>query len=164
MDYSTTLNLPKTDFPMRAGLPQKEPVILERWEKMNLFQKIREKRKGAPCFILHDGPPYANGNIHMGTALNKVLKDIINKYKYMRGFDIPYVPGWDTHGLPIEHQVIKTKNINRNEVSDLEFRRMCREYALDFLDIQREQFKRLGVVADWENPYITLDPAYEARR
>jgi isoleucyl-tRNA synthetase len=162
MDYSTTLNLPKTDFPMRAGLPQKEPVILEGWEKMHLYQKIREKRKGAPCFILHDGPPYANGNIHMGTALNKVLKDIINKYKYMRGFDIPYVPGWDTHGLPIEHQVIKTKKINRNEISNLDFRRLCREYALNFLDIQREQFKRLGIVADWENPYITLDPAYEA--
>ena len=162
MDYSTTLNLPRTDFPMKAGLPKKEPQVYEHWEKTEVYRKMREKRKGAPRFILHDGPPYANGSIHMGTALNKVLKDIINKYKYMRGYDIPYVPGWDTHGLPIEHQVIKSKKIKREEVTDLEFRRMCRDYALEYLDLQREQFKRLGVLGDWENPYITLDPAYEA--
>jgi isoleucyl-tRNA synthetase len=164
MDYSTTLNLPKTDFPMKAGLPQKEPQIHEYWKKIELYQKMRENRKGALSFVLHDGPPYANGSIHMGTALNKVLKDIINKYKYMRGYDIPYVPGWDTHGLPIEHQVIKTKNIKRDDVTDLEFRHMCRDYALQYLDIQREQFKRLGVLGDWENPYVTLDPAYEANQ
>ena len=164
MDYSDTLNLPRTDFPMRAGLAKKEPQILESWEKLDLYHKMRDSRRGSPKFFLHDGPPYANGSIHMGTALNKVLKDIINKYKYMRGYDIPYIPGWDTHGLPIEHQVIKTKKINRNDVTELEFRRMCREYALQYLDIQREQFKRLGVVGDWENPYVTLEPSYEAEQ
>ena len=164
MDYSATLNLPQTKFPMRAGLPKKEPQLLEYWEKIALYHKMRESRKKAPRFILHDGPPYANGSIHMGTAMNKVLKDIINKYKYMQGCDIPYIPGWDTHGLPIELQVIKNKNIHRDEISELEFRRMCREYALRYVDIQRDQFKRLGVVGDWENPYITLDPAYEARQ
>lgn len=164
MDYSTTLNLPQTDFPMRAGLPQKEPQLLAYWKKIALYQKMRESRQKAPSFILHDGPPYANGSIHMGTAMNKVLKDIINKYKYMQGYDIPYIPGWDTHGLPIEHQVIKTNKIQREEISALEFRRMCREYALRYVDIQREQFIRLGVVGDWENPYLTLTPAYEARQ
>ncbi|NMB35276.1 MAG: isoleucine--tRNA ligase [Firmicutes bacterium] len=164
MDYSTTLNLPQTDFPMRAGLPQKEPQRLAYWDKIDLYQKMRESRQKAPAFILHDGPPYANGSIHMGTAMNKVLKDIINKYKYMQGFDIPYVPGWDTHGLPIEYQVIKTKKIRREEISALEFRRMCREYALRYVDIQREQFIRLGVVGDWDNPYLTLTPDYEARQ
>lgn len=162
MDYSSTLNLPRTDFPMRAGLPKKEPGILKQWEEYNLFHKMRENRKGAPRFVLHDGPPYANGNIHMGTALNKVLKDIVNKFWYMQGYDIPYVPGWDTHGLPVEHQVIKTQNIDRKEISDLEFRKRCHDYALHYLDVQREQFKRLGVVGDWENPYITLNPGYEA--
>lgn len=162
MDYSSTLNLPKTEFPMKAGLPKKEPKFLELWDKMDLYKKMREKRRGAPIFLLHDGPPYANGDIHMGTALNKVLKDIINKFKFMQGYDIPYVPGWDTHGLPVEHQVIKTNKINREEVSMFEFRRMCRDYALHYLDVQREQFKRLGVIGDWGNPYITLDPTYEA--
>ena len=162
MDYSGTLNLPKTDFPMKAGLPAKEPLILESWETDGLYQKMRQKRKGKPTFILHDGPPYANGSIHMGTAMNKVLKDIINKYRFMCGFDVPYVPGWDTHGLPIEHQVIKTKKIKRDEISTLEFRQLCHDYALQYLDIQRKQFKRLGVVGDWANYYITLDPAYEA--
>ena len=162
MDYSSTLNLPRTDFPMRAGLPQKEPLILESWDKLQIYRKFRDIRTGSPRFLLHDGPPYANGNIHMGTALNKVLKDIINKYKFYRGFDVAYVPGWDTHGLPIEHQVIKTKDVKRDEVSILEFRALCRDYALQYLDIQRKQFIRLGVLGEWENPYITLDPAYEA--
>lgn len=162
MDYSSTLNLPKTDFPMKAGLPKREPKLLEAWNNIELYTKMREKRKGAPAFVLHDGPPYANGDIHMGTALNKVLKDIINKFKFMQGYDVPYVPGWDTHGLPVEHQVIKSNKINREEISFLEFRRLCREYALKYLDVQREQFKRLGVTGDWENPYITLDPSYEA--
>jgi len=162
MDYGDTLNLPRTDFPMKAGLPEKEPNILELWENSGLYAKMRHKRKGRTSFILHDGPPYANGNIHMGTALNKVLKDIINKYHFMCGHDIPYVPGWDTHGLPIEHQVIKTKNVNREEISPLRFRQLCRDYALQYLQIQRDQFKRLGVVGDWDNYYVTLDPAYEA--
>ncbi|NLC51219.1 MAG: isoleucine--tRNA ligase [Firmicutes bacterium] len=164
MDYGKTLNLPRTDFPMRAKLPQREPEILQYWEEIDLNRKVREHRRGCPKFVLHDGPPYANGNIHMGTALNKVLKDIVNKYKAMCGYDTPYVPGWDTHGLPIEHQVIKTKKVNRKEISDLEFRQMCREYALECLDIQREQFKRLGVRGDWENPYVTLNPEYEAKQ
>lgn len=145
MDYRDTLSLPQTAFPMRANLPNREPEILEKWEEININSLVRDNRKGAPLYILHDGPPYANGDIHMGTALNKVLKDIINKYKAMRGFDCPYVPGWDTHGLPIEHQIIKTEKVNRKEVSALEFRRMCRDYALKYVDIQREQFKRLGV-------------------
>ncbi len=164
MDYRDTLNLPQTDFPMRAKLPQREPDILEFWEKIDINRLARENRSGAPRYILHDGPPYANGDIHMGTALNKVLKDIINKYKSMRGFDCPYVPGWDTHGLPIEHQIIKTKKINRKEISDLEFRKMCHDYALQYVDVQREQFKRLGVRGDWDNPSLTLDPEFEGRQ
>ncbi len=164
MDYRDTLNLPQTDFPMRAKLPQREPEIIEFWEKVDINRLARENRSGATRYILHDGPPYANGDIHMGTALNKVLKDIINKYKSMRGFDCPYVPGWDTHGLPIEHQIIKTKKINRKEITDLEFRKMCHEYALQYVDIQRDQFKRLGVRGDWENPYLTLAPEFEARQ
>ncbi len=164
MDYRDTLNLPQTEFPMRAKLPQREPEMLEFWEKIDINKLARENRKGAPSYILHDGPPYANGDIHMGTALNKVLKDIINKYKSMRGFDCPYVPGWDTHGLPIEHQIIKTKKLNRKEIGDLEFRKMCHEYALEYVDIQREQFKRLGVRGDWENPYLTLAPEFEGRQ
>ncbi len=164
MDYRDTLNLPQTDFPMRAGLPKREPEMLQFWDDMDINHLARENRRGAPPYILHDGPPYANGDIHMGTALNKVIKDIINKYMTMRGFDCPYVPGWDTHGLPIEHQIIKTKKINRKEVTDLEFRRMCRDYALKYVDIQREQFKRLGVRGDWDHPYLTLEPAFEGRQ
>jgi isoleucyl-tRNA synthetase len=164
MDYRDTLNLPQTDFPMRANLPVREPEILEKWASIDISRLARENREGAPLYILHDGPPYANGDIHMGTALNKVLKDIINKYQTMNGYDCPYIPGWDTHGLPIEHQIIKTKKINRKEISDLEFRRMCREYALKFVDIQREQFKRLGVRGDWDNPYLTLAPGFEGRQ
>ena len=164
MDYRDTLNLPQTEFPMRANLPLREPEMLENWAAMDINKIVRENRQGAPLYILHDGPPYANGDIHMGTALNKVLKDIINKYKTMCGFDCPYVPGWDTHGLPIEHQIIKTKKIKRKEISDLEFRKMCREYALQYVDIQREQFKRLGVRGDWDNPYLTLAPAFEGRQ
>ncbi len=164
MDYRDTLNLPKTDFPMRANLPNREPEMLAKWDEIDINRLSRENRAGAPFYILHDGPPYANGDIHMGTALNKVLKDIINKYKTMRGFDCPYVPGWDTHGLPIEHQIIKTKKIKRKEISDVEFRRMCRDYALKYVDVQRNQFKRLGVRGDWENPYLTLTPGFEGRQ
>ncbi len=164
MDYSKTLNLPKTDFPMRAGLPTREPEILARWQEEKLEEKIASARKGRQKFVLHDGPPYANGDIHMGHALNKVLKDIVIRHKRMQGCDSPYVPGWDTHGLPIEHQIIKTEKINRHEVGDLEFRRRCREYALKYVDIQREQFIRLGVGGDWQNPYLTLAPSFEARQ
>lgn len=164
MDFKESLNLPRTGFPMRAQLPHREPEILQQWEKQDLYNLTLRYRRGKPLFILHDGPPYANGNIHIGTALNKVLKDITLKYKTMQGFACPFVPGWDTHGLPIEHQIIKTRGINRREISDIEFRKQCREYALEFVSIQREQFKRLGVRGDWENPYLTLAPGYEARQ
>ncbi len=164
MDYGKTLNLPKTDFPMRAKLPKREPEFLNFWEEIDIYEKVREKRKGAPMFVLHDGPPYANGAIHTGHVLNKVLKDIVVKYHTMKGYDSPFVPGWDTHGLPIEHQIIKTRNVRREDVSDLEFRRMCRDYALEYVDVQREQFKRLGVRGDWENPYLTLSPSFEAKQ
>ncbi len=164
MDYKETLNLPKTEFPMRANLPKREPDILKYWEDINIYDLVQKARKGKEKFILHDGPPYANGDIHMGTAMNKVLKDIVVKYKTMKGYDSPYVPGWDTHGLPIEHQIIKTKKINRHEVGDLEFRQECHNYALKFVDIQREQFMRLGVRGDWYNPYLTLAPSFEARQ
>lgn len=164
MDIKESLNLPRTSFPMRADLPLREPELLKFWEQLDLYSLVRRHRHGAPRFLLHDGPPYANGDIHMGTALNKVLKDIIIKFKTMQGFDSPYLPGWDTHGLPIEHQVIKTRGANRREISDVAFRRLCRDYALEYVSIQREQFKRLGVRGDWERPYLTLAPHFEARQ
>jgi len=162
MDYSKTLNLPQTDFPMRGNLPQREPEFLKFWEEMNLYEKVQEQSKGRTKFILHDGPPYANGDIHLGHTLNKVLKDMIVKFKSMDGFDAPYIPGWDTHGLPIEQRAIKDLGLNRHKVSTVEFRQKCADYALKYVDIQREQFKRLGVRGDWDNPYITLRPEYEA--
>ena len=161
-EYGATLNLPVTDFSMRGNLPQKEPGILENWKKINLYQKVQEKNADRPKFILHDGPPYANGDIHLGHALNKVLKDIILKYKAMSGYAAPYIPGWDTHGLPIEQKAIKDLGLNRDKVSKAEFRERCKDYAISNVDNQREQFIRLGVTADWDNPYITLKPEYEA--
>ena len=161
MEYDKTLNLPKTDFPMRGGLPKKEPEILEQWEKMELYKKVQAKNKGKEKFILHDGPPYANGDIHLGTSLDKILKDIVVKYKSMNGFDAPFVPGWDTHGLPIAQKVSNEWKINRHEVGIPAFREKCKEYALKYVDIQRESFKRLGVRADFEHPYLTLDWSYE---
>lgn len=164
MDYSKTLNLPQTEFPMRANLPEREPGILSWWYERKIYEKKLAASAGRPKFILHDGPPYANGNIHIGTALNKVIKDIIVKYKSLRGYDSPYVPGWDTHGMPIEHAAIKILGLNRHELDPLELRRECRDYALKCLDMQREDFKRLGVAGDWDNPYITLNPRYEAKQ
>ncbi len=164
MDWSQTLNLPKTDFPMRANLAQREPHFLKFWQENDIFKKMLEKNKNNKKFILHDGPPYANGDIHLGHALNKVLKDIVNKYKSLQGYYTPYIPGWDTHGLPIEQQVIKKFGVNRHEVDPVEFRKKCKEFALNYIDIQREQFKRLGVFGEWENPYMTLDPKFEARQ
>ncbi|MBC7332804.1 MAG: class I tRNA ligase family protein, partial [Synergistetes bacterium] len=164
MDYKDTLNLPKTKFPMKADLPKKEPEILAFWEKECINEKAREKRKNAPKFVLHDGPPYANGPIHIGTAFNKVLKDFIVRYKFMRGYDAPYIPGWDTHGLPIEYQVLKTSNLKKDEIEPAKLRDMCREYALKYVNIQREEFKRLGVRGHWNSYYITLDPKYEAKQ
>ncbi|MGE5473638.1 MAG: isoleucine--tRNA ligase [Ignavibacteriales bacterium] len=164
MDYSNTLNLPKTDFPMRANLPEREPEILKQWQEKDIYKMQMEKNKDKPTYILHDGPPYANGDIHIGHALNKILKDIVIKYKALRGFRTPYVPGWDTHGLPTELRAIKMLNINRQEISPVELRRLCRDFALGFVDKQREQFKRLGIVGDWDHPYITLDPKFEAKQ
>ncbi|ADG82707.1 isoleucine--tRNA ligase [Thermincola potens] len=164
MDYSKTLNLPQTEFPMRANLSEREPEILKFWEDNSIYKKVQEKNAGKEKFILHDGPPYANGDIHLGHTLNKVLKDIIVKFKSMDGFDAPFVPGWDTHGLPIEQQAIKALGINRHEVGPVEFRKKCKEYALKYVDIQREQFKRLGCRGDWDNPYLTLQPHFEAKQ
>lgn len=162
MDYSKTLNLPETDFPMRANLPQREPELLKFWEEEKIYWQKQAAHAGAPKFVLHDGPPYANGRIHMGTAMNKILKDIIIKYKYHQGFDTPYVPGWDTHGMPIEHAAINELGLNRNEIDPLTLRRTCKDFALGWVDKQREDFKRLGVLGDWENPYITLHHDFEA--
>lgn len=164
MDYSKTINLPQTSFPMRGNLPQREPDIQAWWDEIEIYKLVQEKNKGKPRFVLHDGPPYANGDIHIGHALNKILKDFIVRYKSMSGFDAPYIPGWDTHGLPIEQAIIKSQNLDRHQIDVLEFRKKCEEYALSFVERQREQFKRLGVRGDWENPYLTLTPEYEARQ
>jgi isoleucyl-tRNA synthetase len=161
-DYKATLNLPKTDFPMRANLAQKEPELLARWESEALYDQILRARRGRPKFVLHDGPPYANGNIHYGHILNKILKDLVVKYRTMTGWFAPYVPGWDCHGLPIELQVERDLGARRSEMSALEIRRACHEYAMKFLAIQRAEFKRLGVFGAWDRPYTTLTPSYEA--
>lgn len=163
MEYKDTLLMPKTEFPMRGNLPKREPEIQEKWKEMNIYKKVQEQTEGRPLFILHDGPPYANGDIHMGHAMNKVLKDFIVRFKSMSGFQAPYVPGWDTHGLPIETALTK-KGVKRKEMSVAEFRKLCEEYAYGQIDNQREQFKRIGVRGDWENPYITLKPEYEAQQ
>jgi isoleucyl-tRNA synthetase len=163
MEYKNTLLMPQTEFPMRGNLPQREPEIQAKWEEMNIYKKVQERTKGRPMFVLHDGPPYANGDIHMGHALNKILKDMIVRYKSMSGYHAPYVPGWDTHGLPIE-QALTNKGVKRKEMTVAEFRQLCTKYALEQIDNQRQQFKRLGVRGDWENPYITLNPAYEAQQ
>jgi len=168
MDYKATLNLPKTAFPMKANLPKAEPEMLGWWESFGIYKRLRQAAVGRPMWILHDGPPYANGNIHLGTMLNKVLKDIIVKSRSMSGFNAVYVPGWDCHGLPIEHQVDKELGLDkpgidvRSAMDPVEKRQKCREYALRFIDIQRASFKRLGVFGDWDNPYVTMEPAYEA--
>ncbi len=159
-DYKSTLNLPKTAFPMKGNLPLTEPQVLARWEEQRLYEKLLEARRGAEPFILHDGPPYANGDIHMGHALNKILKDIIVRYQTMRGKRAPYVPGWDCHGLPIEYALMKELKVTKHQVKAADFRKQAREYALKYVGIQREQFKRLGVMGDWDHPYLTLDPGY----
>ncbi|RAI82970.1 isoleucine--tRNA ligase [Macrococcoides goetzii] len=163
MDYKDTLLMPKTDFPMRGGLPNKEPQIQSSWDGKNLYEKLLKKNEGKTPYILHDGPPYANGQIHMGHALNKIIKDFITRYKAMNGFYTPYVPGWDTHGLPIE-QALTKKGVNRKEMSTAEFRELCRKYALEQVELQKADFKRLGVNGDWENPYITLQEKFEAEQ
>lgn len=162
MDYKSTLNLPQTAFPMKGNLPNREPEFVARWTRQRLYQRIQESRAGQQRYILHDGPPYANGHIHIGHALNKILKDIIIKSRTMEGLQAPYVPGWDCHGLPIEHQVTKQLGEKKQEMSTTELRQRCREYADKFYNIQRDEFQRLGVLGDWEHPYLTMDKAYEA--
>jgi len=164
VDYSKTLNLPQTGFPMRANLPQREPDFLKKWEEMDIYNRQLRKNAGKPKFILHDGPPYANGGIHLGTALNKILKDIIVKYYSMNGYETPYIPGWDTHGLPIEQRAIKELGLKRHEVGPVKFRQACKNFALKYLDVQRKAFKRLGVRGDWDHPYVTLTPDFEAKQ
>src|SRR6186997_1956050 len=157
-NYKDTLNLPRTDFPMKANLAAREPEILSTWERTKLYQQIQKSREGRELFVLHDGPPFANGDVHMGTALNKILKDFVVKSQTMLGKRAPYVPGWDCHGLPIEYKVVKESR----ELSPLEVRKRCEAFARKFIDIQREQFRRLGVFGDWEHPYLTMDPKYES--
>jgi isoleucyl-tRNA synthetase len=161
-ELKATLNLPKTDFPMKANLPLNEPKRLEQWEASHLYERVREARRGAPTYILHDGPPYANGPLHLGHALNKSLKDFVVKSKTMAGFDSPYVPGWDCHGLPIEIKVDDALGRKKLEMEPIEVRHACRDYAQKYLDLQREQFKRLGVLGQWDKPYSTMSPEYEA--
>ena len=164
-NYNDTLNLPKTEFPMRANLPDREPETLKTWKENKLYNKIIEKNQGKPRYILHDGPPYANGNIHLGHALNKILKDIVVKYKNMTGYEAPYVPGWDTHGLPTEIKArAKVGAEKSKQLTSLELRKICKEFALGYVEKQKEQFKRLGVIGDWDNPYVTLYPEYEAEQ
>ncbi|MCI9625944.1 MAG: isoleucine--tRNA ligase [Clostridia bacterium] len=164
MDYGKTLNLPKTDFSMRANLPVKEPETLKKWEAERLYDGLMEKNAGKPVFVLHDGPPYANGDIHLGHTMNKILKDLIVRYKNMSGFRAPYVPGWDTHGLPIEKQAMKALGITPHEAGVSKFRQKCGEFADKYVNNQREQFKRLGVIGDWEHPYLTKQPEFEAKQ
>jgi isoleucyl-tRNA synthetase len=159
--YKDTLQLPKTDFPMAANLTKMEPLIRERWEREGLYRRIQEARRDAPLWILHDGPPYANGDVHVGTGQNKVLKDMIVKFRNMQGYRSPYVPGWDCHGLPIEHKVVKDLGPKARDLSKAEIRKLCLDFAKRYIDTQRRQFKSLGVLGDWENPYLTIDPGYE---
>src|SRR5467141_4059582 len=170
-EWKDTVNLPRTDFPMKANLPASEPETLARWLAMDLYGRIRDARRGAPKFILHDGPPYANGNIHIGTALNKILKDLVTKSQQMLGFDSNYVPGWDCHGLPIEWKIEeenyrakgKQKPDFRDSAAMVAFRKECRAYATHWLNVQREEFKRLGVIGDWDHPYATMSYPAEAQ-
>ena len=162
-DYNSTLNLPQTSFPMKAGLPQREPDTLKYWDGMDLYHAMLEKNAGCETFLLHDGPPFSNGNIHMGTALNKMLKDFINKSKTMEGYNVPFIPGWDNHGMPIESAIIKKNKIDRKKMAIPEFRTACHKFAEKYVGVQMEQFVRLGVSADWKNPYLTMNPSFEGR-
>src|SRR5215211_434343 len=165
-DWGATLFLPSTQFPMRAGLPQLEPRLLERWARLGLYGRQRAAAKGRPKFILHDGPPYANGNIHIGTALNKILKDVVTRSQQMLGYDSNYVPGWDCHGLPIEWKIeeeYRARGRNKDAVPVVEFRAECRAFAAHWIDVQRDEFKRLGVEGDWAHPYSTMEFAAEAQ-
>ena len=163
MEYNQTVNLPRTNFSMKANLSQKEPEMQKKWNGMNLYGLILDKNKQGQKYILHDGPPYANGHIHMGHSLNKILKDIVVKYKNMRGFCAPFIPGWDCHGLPIEFQLLKELKKSKDQIDQMEFRKKAGRFASKFIDIQRDEFKRLGILGDWENPYITMDFEYESQ-
>lgn len=163
-DYNSTLNLPQSEFPMRGNLPSREPTMLEGFEKSKLYYKLMDKNEGKPLYVLHDGPPYANGDIHLGTALNKILKDIVVKYKNMTGFKAPFVPGWDTHGLPIELKALKKDGVDPTTIDSVSLRKICREYAISYVENQKNQFKRLGVLADFNDPYLTLTPDFEAKQ
>ena len=163
-DYNKTINLPRTAFEMRAGLPKKEPVMLEDWKKNRLYEELIKHNEGKPKYVLHDGPPYANGNIHMGTALNKIIKDIIVRYKNMSGYQAPYVPGYDTHGLPIELKALASFGDKKKDISKLELRKICHDFATEHIGIMGEQFQRLGVIGDFDHPYLTLKPEFEARQ
>jgi isoleucyl-tRNA synthetase len=162
MDYKATLNLPKTSFPMKASLSQREPEILKKWQEAGLYEQIRKSSKGRPLFILHDGPPYANGHIHIGTALNKILKDMVIRSRQMDGFDAPYVPGWDCHGLPIEHNVDQELGAKKKDMNQIEVRKQCRAYAEKYIAVQKGEFKRLGVMGEWDDPYLTMKRGYVA--
>ena len=162
-DYTSSLNLPSTKFEMRANLPTREPLMLDYWNSIDLYGQMQKRAEGRPTFVVHDGPPFSNGNIHMGTSLNKILKDFINKSKVMEGYLVPFTPGWDNHGMPIESAIIKKNKLDRKKMSISDFRRQCHAFAQDYVDIQMGQFKRLGVVADWDHPYLTMNPEFEAR-
>ena len=162
MDYKNTIITPKTAFPMKAGLPNREPGMLEKWNEMDLYGQLLEKNQDCPRFILHDGPPFSNGDIHMGHALNKTLKDFIVRARAMQGYYTPYVPGWDNHGMPIESAIIKKNKLNHKTMPVPEFRSACEQFAQDYIDRQREGFRRLGVIGDWAHPYKTMDKAFEA--
>ncbi|HSV28093.1 MAG TPA: class I tRNA ligase family protein, partial [Candidatus Omnitrophota bacterium] len=164
-DYKTTVFLPKTDFPMKAGLPEREPELLARWQRIGLFERLREEGKGREKFVLHDGPPYANGHLHIGHALNKILKDVIVRTQSMQGKDAAYVPGWDCHGLPIEWKIeekYREAGKDKDQVDIVQFREECRQFARSWIDVQREEFKRLGVTGDWAKPYTTMTNKAEA--
>lgn len=163
-DYNATLNLPQTDFPMRGNLPKREPAMLTAFEPQGLYSRLIQKNKGKPLYVLHDGPPYANGNIHMGTALNKLLKDMIIRYRNMAGYQAPYVPGWDTHGLPIELKALKKEGVNPATITPLALRALCKEFALSFIEEMTQQFQRLGILGDFDHPYRTLDPSFVAKQ
>src|SRR5690606_27111411 len=164
MDYKQTINLPKTSFPIKADLARRAPAMLKWWEEQRIYSKLRELASGRPTFILADGPPYANGVIHLGHAINKTLKDIVVKSRTLDGYDAPYIPGWDCHGLPIEHQIDKKRSKEVKTLEPLAFRQACREYALSQVNAQRDDFKRLGVMGDWDRPYLTMQREYEAEQ
>ena len=161
MDYNKTINLPKTDFPMRAGLPKREPEMLKRWKEQDVYNELLKKNEGKPLFNLHDGPPFSNGSLHMGHALNKSIKDFITRSYAMRGYYTPYIPGWDNHGMPIESAIIKQNKLNHKAMSIPDFRSACHDFATHYMDVQSAGFQRLGVIGPWHHPYPTMNHGSE---